>query len=68
VFTQVADPVGSGFVASLPRPGGNVTGFINLEASMGGKWLVQCRLKLLHLLELVGSRPCALPRLAFTLN
>jgi putative ABC transport system substrate-binding protein len=39
VFTQVADPVGSGFVASLPRPGGNATGFINLEASMGGKWL-----------------------------
>jgi putative tryptophan/tyrosine transport system substrate-binding protein len=39
VFTQVADPVGSGFVASLPRPGGNVTGFINLEASMDGKWL-----------------------------
>jgi putative ABC transport system substrate-binding protein len=39
VFANVADPVGSGFVAGLPRPGGNVTGFINLEDSVGGKWL-----------------------------
>jgi putative ABC transport system substrate-binding protein len=39
VFTQVADPVGSGFVSSLARPGGNVTGFTNFETSMGGKWL-----------------------------
>jgi putative ABC transport system substrate-binding protein len=39
VFAPVADPVGSGFVAGLPRPGGNLTGFINLEASMAGKWL-----------------------------
>jgi putative ABC transport system substrate-binding protein len=39
VFAQIADPVGAGFVASLPRPGGNVTGFINLEASLGSKWL-----------------------------
>ena len=39
VFVQVADPVGSGFVASFPRPGGNVTGFTNLESSLGGKWL-----------------------------
>jgi putative ABC transport system substrate-binding protein len=39
VFAQVADPVGSGFVASLAAPGGNVTGFTNLEPSMGGKWL-----------------------------
>jgi putative ABC transport system substrate-binding protein len=39
VFTQVADPVGSRFVASLARPGGNVTGFTNFETSMGGKWL-----------------------------
>jgi putative ABC transport system substrate-binding protein len=39
VFLQVADPVGSGFVVSLPRPGGNATGFVNLEGSMGGKWL-----------------------------
>jgi putative ABC transport system substrate-binding protein len=39
VFAQVVDPVGSGFVASFPRPGGNVTGFINLEPTMAGKWL-----------------------------
>ena len=35
----VSDPVGAGFVASLSRPGANITGFINLEATMGGKWL-----------------------------
>jgi putative ABC transport system substrate-binding protein len=39
VFVSVADPVESGFVESLARPGGNVTGFTNFEASMGGKWL-----------------------------
>jgi putative ABC transport system substrate-binding protein len=39
IFANVSDPVGSGFVASLPRPGGNVTGFINIEASLAGKWL-----------------------------
>ena len=39
VFTVVSDPVGSGFVESLPRPGGNITGFINLEASMVEKWV-----------------------------
>jgi putative ABC transport system substrate-binding protein len=39
VFAVVSDPVGSGFVASLARPGGNITGFINIEAAMGGKWL-----------------------------
>jgi putative ABC transport system substrate-binding protein len=39
VFIQVADPVGSGFIASLARPGGNITGFTNFEPSMGSKWL-----------------------------
>jgi putative tryptophan/tyrosine transport system substrate-binding protein len=39
IFANVSDPVGSGFVAGLPRPGGNVTGFIDMDASMGGKWL-----------------------------
>ena len=39
VFEAVSDPVGSGFVVSLSRPGGNITGFIDTEASMAGKWL-----------------------------
>ena len=39
VFVNVADPVGSNFVASLQRPGGNITGFGNQEASMASKWL-----------------------------
>ena len=39
VFVIVSDPVGAGLVANLPRPGGNITGFINIEAAMGGKWL-----------------------------
>jgi putative ABC transport system substrate-binding protein len=43
VFVQVADPVGSGFVDSLARPGGNVTGFANFESSMGGKWVEALR-------------------------
>jgi putative ABC transport system substrate-binding protein len=39
VFVGVGDPVGGGFVASLARPGGNITGFASHESSMGGKWL-----------------------------
>jgi putative ABC transport system substrate-binding protein len=39
VFPILGDPVGAGFVDSLARPGGNVTGFMNFEFSMGGKWL-----------------------------
>jgi putative tryptophan/tyrosine transport system substrate-binding protein len=39
VFSSVADPVGSGFVSSLARPGGNITGFINIEATIAGKQL-----------------------------
>jgi ABC transporter substrate binding protein len=39
VFAIVADPIGSGFVASFPQPGGNVTGFVTMEPTMAGKWL-----------------------------
>ena len=39
VFVAVADPVGSGFAASLAHPGGNITGFVAYEGPMGAKWL-----------------------------
>ena len=39
VFIGVTDPIGSGFVTSLSRPGGNVTGFVDLEPSLGSKWV-----------------------------
>ena len=39
VFVPVSDPVGAGFVASLARPGGNITGFMNADGGLGGKWL-----------------------------
>jgi len=39
VFVQVSDPVKLGLVADLARPGGNITGFVNFEHSIGGKWL-----------------------------
>jgi putative ABC transport system substrate-binding protein len=39
IFAQVGDPVASGIVARLDRPSGNITGFVNFEATLGGKWL-----------------------------
>ena len=39
VFVNQVDPVGAGFVESLARPGGNITGFTNFEYGLGGKWL-----------------------------
>jgi putative tryptophan/tyrosine transport system substrate-binding protein len=39
VFTNVVDPVGAGFVDSLARPGGNVTGFVSFEYGLSAKWL-----------------------------
>ena len=38
VFVNVSDPVGSGFIASLPHPGGGITGFMSNEPTLGGKW------------------------------
>jgi putative tryptophan/tyrosine transport system substrate-binding protein len=38
VFVNVGDPIGGGFVASLARPGGNVTGFLSTEPTLGSKW------------------------------
>jgi putative ABC transport system substrate-binding protein len=43
VFAAVADPIGSGFVASLPRPGGNITGVMQYEASITSKWLAMLK-------------------------
>jgi putative ABC transport system substrate-binding protein len=43
VFVDVSDPIGPGFVASLARPGGNLTGVISFEASITGKWLAMLK-------------------------
>src|SRR5262245_7830462 len=46
VFAAVADPVGAGFVASLPRPGGNITGFMNFEYGLAANgWNCSSRLR-----------------------
>ena len=43
VFVTVSDPIGSGFVASLPRPGGNITGLLQYEAGIIGKWMAMLK-------------------------
>jgi putative ABC transport system substrate-binding protein len=43
VFTSVSDPIGAGFVASLARPGGNITGMLLYEAGIIGKWLAMLK-------------------------
>ena len=43
VFVSVSDPIGSGFVADLAKPGGNITGFANFQPTMGEKWLEMLR-------------------------
>jgi putative ABC transport system substrate-binding protein len=43
VFVNVSDPIGSGFIASLARPGGNLTGLLLYEASITGKWLAMLK-------------------------
>jgi putative ABC transport system substrate-binding protein len=57
VFALVSDPVGSGFVVSFARPGGNVTGFTTMEPTMAGKWL--------ELLKQIAPR---VTRVAFLFN
>jgi putative tryptophan/tyrosine transport system substrate-binding protein len=57
IFANVADPVGSGFVASLPRPGGNVTGFITMEPTIPSKWV-----------ELIKEIAPRVARVAFLFN
>jgi putative ABC transport system substrate-binding protein len=43
VFVNVSDPIGMGFIASLPRPGGNLTGVLHYEATIVGKWLAMLK-------------------------
>jgi putative ABC transport system substrate-binding protein len=43
VFVNVSDPIGSGFIANLARPGGNITGVLHYEASIVGKWLAMLK-------------------------
>ncbi len=57
VFIGVSDPVGEGFASSLARPGGNVTGFTNVESAMAGKWV-----------ELLKDITPGLKRVAFIFN
>jgi putative ABC transport system substrate-binding protein len=57
VFTQVADPIGSGFIANLARPGGNITGFTTYEPSMVGKWV-----------EMLKEMAPRISRIAFLFN
>ena len=57
VFAAVADPIGSGFVASLARPGGNITGVMQYEPTVTGKWLTMLK-------EIAPS----LTRVAFMIN
>ena len=43
VFVNVSDPIGSGFIANMARPGGNLTGVMHLEAGIIGKWLAMLK-------------------------
>jgi putative tryptophan/tyrosine transport system substrate-binding protein len=56
VFVQVSDPVGAGLVDALPHPGRNITGFMNFEYSLSGKWLELLRQIAPHLMRAVVIR------------
>jgi len=66
VFTQISEPVETGLVASLARPGGNMTGFQNFEPAIGGKWLEVLK-EIAPNLKRVGalSMPDARPHVSF---
>ena len=66
IFAIVADPVGSGFVASFPRPGGNVTGFVLHEPTMAGKWLELLKERLRR--ASIGSPSCSTRQRRHILN
>jgi putative ABC transport system substrate-binding protein len=61
VFAQVLDPVGAGFVESLARPGGNITGFVSFEYTMAGKWLETLKLMAPHIARIAAIRDLASP-------
>jgi ABC-type uncharacterized transport system substrate-binding protein len=61
VFAQVLDPVGAGFVDSLARPGGNITGFVSFEYSMAGKWLETLKLLAPNIVRIAAIRDLASP-------
>ena len=61
VFAQVLDPVGAGFVESLSRPGGNITGFVSFEYTMAGKWLETLKLMAPHIVRIAAIRDLASP-------
>lgn len=63
IFATASDPVGNGFVQSLARPGGNLTGFTNSDPEMGGKWL-QLLKEIDPRIERVGAvfNPATTPR------
>jgi putative tryptophan/tyrosine transport system substrate-binding protein len=61
VFAQVLDPVGAGFVETLARPGGNVTGFVSFEYSMAGKWLETLTQIAPRIKRIAGVRDLASP-------
>ena len=62
VFTLTPDPVGAGFVDSLARPGGNATGFTNLEYGLSGKWLELLKEIAPHVTRAVVLRDPTIPQ------
>jgi putative tryptophan/tyrosine transport system substrate-binding protein len=69
VFALVSDPVGSGFVVSFARPGGNVTGFTTMEPTMAGKWLELLKEIAPHVARVAFVfNPASAPYIDFYLN